>query len=292
MGTDTDKSRILSTRFREVGMGAVTASNGWTYWTLDLGAQPNVLPAFVNGGATHVDSVAVTLTLTTESAVPAGEGTNTIGQSVQVRVASDDSFTGTDWQPWAAQVPFKLLPKAQQKIYVLYRDAQGRTAPFSISVTLTRVPPTPTFTSTPPPTLTPPPSITPLPSNTPEPTETSQPTRTPIPTFAGGESVTLTAAAPGTPPSAMPSASSTTLSVAPLATARATPRPRFTPTVVATGLYGPAPQALPLAVCGLQAVAFVLAALLIVRRSLNRLPAAPVSAQRSADAEQAPTPTH
>jgi hypothetical protein len=87
----------------------------------------------------------------------------------------------------------------------------------------------------------------------------------------------------------MPSASPATPGVAPLVTPRATLRPRFTPTVVPVGPYGPAPRALPLAVCGLQAVAFVLAALLIVRRSLNRLPAAP--APRRADAEHSPTST-
>lgn len=260
MSTETDKARILSTRFREVGIGAVTAPNGWIYWTLDLGAQPNVLPAFVNNGVTSVELMTVTLTLTSEGAVPAGEGTTTIGQPVQIRVASDDSFTGADWQPWAAQIPFRLLPKAQQKVYVLYRDAQGRTAPYSISVILTNVPPTATFTPSPTFTWTPPPSITPLPSNTPRPTETSPPTRTPFPTFTGGASAT-----PGALPTATPS---------PLpSTPRPTLRPRVTPTAVPTGPYGAAPRELAVTVCGLQAVAFVLAALIIVRRSLHRLPA-------------------
>jgi uncharacterized protein YkwD len=266
MGTEADKARIHSTRFREVGIGAATAPNGWTYWTLDLGAQPNVLPAFVNNGVTSVEVMTVTLTLTTEGAVPAGEGTTTIGQPMQIRVASDDSFTGADWQPWAAQVPFKLLPRAQQKIYVLYRDAQGRTAPYSISVILTNVPPTATFTPSPTFTWTPPPSITPLPSNTPRPTGTAPPTRTPIPTVAGGPSATPAVGAPETPPTAAPS---------PLpSTPRATLRPRVTPTIQA-GPYGSAPRELMVAVCGLQAVAFALAALVIARRSLNRMPPAP-----------------
>jgi uncharacterized protein YkwD len=261
MSTETDKARILSARFREVGIGAVTAPNGWIYWTLDLGAQPNVLPAFVNGGVTSVDVMTVTLMLTTESAVPAGEGTTTLGQPVQIRVASDDSFTGADWQPWAAQIPFRLLPKAQQKVYVLYRDTQGRTAPYSIGVILTNVPPTATFTPSPTFTWTPPPSITPLPSNTPRPTETPPPTRTPIPTFAGGPSATPF---PGASPTATPS---------PLpGTPRPTLRPRVTPTAQA-GLDSAAPRELAVAVCGLQAIAFVLAALVIARRSLNRLPA-------------------
>jgi len=266
MGTDTDHGRIFSTRFREVGIGAATAANGWMYWTLDLGAQPNVLPAFVNNGVTRVDSLAVTLTLTTENAVPAGEGTNTVGQPLQVRIASDDSFTGAEWQPWAAQIPFTLQALAQQKVYVLYRDAQGRTAPYSIAVTLTNVP---TPTSTPSPTWTPPPSLTPLPTNTPRPTETSAPTRTPLPTSVIAEGVTLT------PLPTVPVVQAAPVNAAtPTSAPQRTPRLRATPTTVYAGPYGPPPNGLAATVCALQAVALVLAALAILWRSLHRMPAA------------------
>lgn len=284
MGTDADKRRILSTRFREVGIGAATAPNGWTYWTLDLGAEPNVLPAFVNNGVSSVDTTAITLTLTTENAVPSGEGASTLGQPVQVRVASDESFTGTDWQPWAAQVPFRLLAQAQQKIYILYRDTEGRTASFWVAVTLTNVPPA---TFTPSPTWTPPPSITPLPTNTRKPTETAPPTRAPLPTVGGGETATLvplpsaTFVPIGTPPTATPSS----LPGTSVALPRSTPRPRTTPTAVAIGLYATPPPNLPQAVCVLQAVALVLAALIVLSHSLHRLPAAPAPTQASTTAK-------
>ena len=282
MSTETDQARITSARFREVGIGAATAPNDWIYWTLDLGAQPNVLPAFINNGVTRVDVMTVTLTLTSESAVPAGEGTTTIGQPVQIRVASDDSFTGADWQPWALQIPFKLLPRAQQKVYVLYRDAQGRTAPYSLAVILTNVPPTATFTPSPTLTWTPPPSITPLPSNTPRMTATSPPTRTPAPTVARSPSATSTAGAPGTPTTAAPLAATNT--------PRPTLRPRITPTA-AGGPYSAAPRGLTVAVCGLQSIALVLAALFLVRRSFKRLPAAPAPPQPSAPTEKPPPET-
>jgi len=263
--TDTDRGRLLSARFREVGIGAATAPNGWIYWTLDLGAQPNVLPAFVDSGVTSVKSQAVTITLTTENAVPAGEGTNTMGQPLQVRIASDDSFTGAEWQPWAAQIPYKLLPKAQQKIYILYRDAQGRTAPYSINITLTNVP---TPTATPSPTWTPPPSITPLPTNTRKPTETTEATRTPISTAASGEAVTPT------PPPLTPLSQLAMVSPPPSATPRGTPKLRVTPTAVVVGPYGPPPSGLVMSVCALQAVALALAVLAVLRHSLHRMPAA------------------
>lgn len=277
MSTETDKARITSARFREVGIGAAASPNDWIYWTLDLGAQPNVLPAFINNGVTSVDVMTVTVTLTTEGATPAGEGTTTVGQPVQIRVASDDSFTGADWQPWAAQIPFRLLPKAQQKVYVLYRDAQGRTAPYSLNVILTKVPPTATFTPSPTLTWTPPPSITPLPSNTPRPTATPPPTRTPLPTPSAGPSATSTVGAPGIPTAAAPLPVTNT--------PRPTVRPRITPTAAA-GTHSAAPRGLAMAVCGLQGMALVLAALFIVRRSFKRLPATSAPAPPSAQPER------
>ena len=284
MGTEADKRRVLTDRFREVGIGAVTAPNGWTYWTLDLGAQPNALPAFVNNGVSSVDTTTITLTLTTENAVPSGEGASTIGQPVQVRVASNESFTGTDWQPWAAQVPFRLLAQAQQKIYILCRDTEGRTASFWVAVTLTNVPPA---TFTPSPTWTPPPSITPLPTNTRKPTETAAPTRAPLPTVGGGETATFvplptaTFVPVGTPPTATPSPLPGTLVALP----RSTLKPRTTQTAVAIGPYDTLPPNLPQVVCALQAVALALAALIILSHSLHRLPAAPAPIQAATTTE-------
>jgi uncharacterized protein YkwD len=266
-GTDADKGRLLNTRFREVGIGAATAANGWVYWTLDLGAQPNILPAFMNGGAAVANSTSVTITLTTENAVPAGEGTGTIGQPLQVRIASDDSFTGVDWQPWAAQVPFRLQPRAQQTIYVAYRDAQGRTSLYSFAVTLTNVP---TSTPTPSPTWTPPPSLTPQPTSTRRATDTPAPTRTPLPTEPGQELATAT-----TPPFTPLALLATVSLTPPTVTPRSTPRLRITPTPVPTGPYGPPPAGLATGICALQAVALVLAALAILSRVLRRVPAAP-----------------
>jgi hypothetical protein len=270
MGTDSDKGRILSPRYREVGIGAATAPNGWVYWAVEVGAQPNVLPFFMNGGVTRADLPEVVLTLTTENAVPAGEGTATIGQPLQIKAAPDDSFTGVEWQPWAAQVTYKLQPLAQQTIHMLYRDAQGRTAPFSTTVTLSNVP---TLTATPLPSRTSSPTLTPPPTNTRKPTETTVATRAPTSTSAGNGLATAT------PPPLTPLALAATVNTPPASTPRGTPRPRFTPTAVPTGPYGSPPGEMVAAVVILQAVAIVLAALAILGRTLRRMPAAPEAAQ-------------
>jgi hypothetical protein len=264
MSTDTDKSRLLNARYREIGLGATTAPNGWVYWAVEVGAQPNVLPVFVNGGASRVDSANVVLTLTTENAVPSGEGTAVLGQPLQVKVASDDAFTGAEWQPWAAQVSFKLPPLAQQTVHVQYRDAQGRTAPFSVTVTLSNVP---TLTATASPTRTPPPTPTPASSNTPAPTAAA--TRSPTP-------VVVAVAPSATPVPLTPLALAATVNAPPTSTPRGTLKPRFTPTAVPTTPYGaPPPSGLITSIVILQAVAIGLAALAIVARALRRAPAAP-----------------
>lgn len=260
--SDTYRGQILSARYREIGIAAVTGANGWTYWTLTFGAQPNVLPAFVNDGATQVDEIDVLITLTNENAVPAGEGTTTMGQALQVRLAHDDQFTGAEWQPWQVRLPFQLLPQGDpQRVYVQYRDAQGRTAVASVTVTLTQVPPTPSATL--PPTATPTPLVTdtPTPSATPPPSP--MPTRPP-PTSAspppGAEASTRAAL--------MPPASLT-----PPPTATRTPRPRpsphpgATPTAYAISLNdGSLPLHLTIAWAVLQAAAILLGILALVRK--------------------------
>jgi len=176
MGLDTQRGQILSTRYREVGIAAITGANGWTYWTLTVGAQPDVLPAFVNDGQAEVENPDVLITLTNENAVPAGEGTTTMGQALQVRLANNDQFTGATWQPWQERIPFQLLPESEQRVYVQYRDAQGRTATAWATVILTNVPPTASPSPTPSETPTPEATETPLPASTPTAGPTAIPT--------------------------------------------------------------------------------------------------------------------
>ncbi len=248
MSSDTQRGPILSTRYREIGLAAVTGANGWTYWTLTFGARPNVLPIFVNDGATTVENLDVLITLTNENAVPAGEGTTTMGQALQVRLAHDEQFTDAQWQPWQPRLPFHLLPTGEpQRVYVQYRDAQGRTATAWVTVTLTNVPPALSPTPSPSATSTPPVSATPPPSPTPLPTE-------PRPTIA-----------PPQPTTALPATSVAWFTPAPPPPTR-TPRPRPSPCPAATSTAnlislnddGPPPPGLGLAWLILQTAAIMM----------------------------------
>lgn len=203
MSVDTHRNQILSARYREIGLAAVTGANGWTYWTAVFGAQPNVLPIFVNDGVTSVDDPDVLVTLTNEDAVPAGEGTATMGVALQVRLAHDEQFSGADWQPWQPRLPFRLLLQGgEQRVCVQYRDAQGRTALASTAITLTNVPlvpsptPSPTAMPTLPATPSPAPTAIPFPSPSPSPTP---PPATPLPALTNTPTLSLSAAATRTP---------------------------------------------------------------------------------------------
>ncbi|NTU63245.1 MAG: CAP domain-containing protein, partial [Chloroflexi bacterium] len=60
-GSQVHRGNILKPRYREIGIGVGRSDNG-TYYTLNFGAQPNVLPFFVTGSAP-----VVTLLLTNEN---------------------------------------------------------------------------------------------------------------------------------------------------------------------------------------------------------------------------------
>ncbi len=128
----------MSARFREVGIGAQIALNSAgeqiTYWTLTFGSQPNVLPVFINDGATAVMSQQIAVHFTQEEAVPSGEGT-TMGTVIEVRMSMNPSFQGALWQRWESLIPFTFDPQPGPKtVYVQMRDAGGRTASATASV--------------------------------------------------------------------------------------------------------------------------------------------------------------
>ena len=184
MKSKAHRENILHDVYREIGIG-LTPANQWgaTVYVLNFGAQPNVLPIFINDGADATQSPNVKITLTDEDALPAGEGAM-IGHPKQVQISNSADFANAQWQPYEAKIPWTLPASGGLKtVYVKYRDAKGRTATSSDSITLggaamvnKATVPTATVTFTPRPTSTPRPTAT----NTRRPTATL--TRTPRPT--------------------------------------------------------------------------------------------------------------
>jgi uncharacterized protein YkwD len=135
---DAQRRILLNSHYREIGIGFAGATNAngtrKTYWTLTFGAQPNVLPIFVNDGATLINVPQVAIHLTQEEAVPGGES-NVMGSALEVRVSSDSTFKGVNWQKWEALIPFTFDARPGLKtVYVQFRDGGGRTTISTVSV--------------------------------------------------------------------------------------------------------------------------------------------------------------
>lgn len=195
MDSPPHRDNILHALYREIGIG-IAPSRGNTIFVVDFGAQPNVLPVFIDDAADETRALTVTLTLTSEDVMPNGDGANTIGRPTQVEISNASSFGGGQWQPFEQHIPWTLAPGGGAKtVYVKYRDANGRTVTASDSIVLT-APVTSTLRPTPTKTRPPRPSATVLITVTDTPTVT--PTETATPELTPTLTMTATVA-PDTP---------------------------------------------------------------------------------------------
>lgn len=150
---EAHRDNVLHPALREVGFGAATDSNGVTYYTMNISAQPNVLPVFINNDAPSTSSQYVTLTLTNEEIFLGGSGR--IGRATQVLVSNFADFSDAAPQPWAQTLPWALDVGdgvGSKTVYVRYIDPANRTASAQDSILLTNLSAPPT---TIPPTLLP-----------------------------------------------------------------------------------------------------------------------------------------
>ncbi len=211
------RDNILSTTYREIGVGVAADAEGRHYYVLDFSVRPNVLPIFINDGAASADNPQVAIRLTNEEARPGGQGAIFMGQAIEIRISNEPSFDDLPWQPWEPLVPWALPDTpGEHTVYVQFRDAAGRTAASADTIVLgegtfvapTAAPPSPTSEPTatpvpPAPTAEPPvpPTAEPPVSPTAEPTVTLTPTVAPIPEPSPTTEPTPPSYAPGPSPS-------------------------------------------------------------------------------------------
>jgi len=128
---------ILGTDYREIGIGAATGTDGRSYYVLTVAARPNVLPVFINDGAATATDPQVAVRLTNETVRPEGQGTNAIGEVIEVRISNDPHFNDQGWRPWEELIPWTLPDSlGEHSVYVQLRDAAGRTVESTDSITL------------------------------------------------------------------------------------------------------------------------------------------------------------
>lgn len=162
---------ILHPVYREFGIGIATTKNGATIYVVDFGAQPNVLPIFIQADGRETSSGRVTVALSNENYAESGDGANTIGLATQVEISNSPDFAGAQWQNYSAQISWTLGDNAKT-VYAKFRDARGRTTTSSGSLGSNAV-------SAIVPTITP--TLKPVPSSTPRPRATA--TRSALPTM-------------------------------------------------------------------------------------------------------------
>ncbi len=122
-----NRELLLSTQYREIGVGYSLGSDGQACWVLDFGAQPNVLPIFLDYGVAQTEAPTVTLTLSNEGAMIYGDGPEVIGLVNDVRISNSPNFLGADWQAWFAESEWSLAPgEGVKSVYVEFRDQEGR----------------------------------------------------------------------------------------------------------------------------------------------------------------------
>ncbi len=122
MNSSGHRANILNANYREVGTGHSTGGSWDNYWTLKLGAQPNVLPVFINNDTDETSTYQVTVTLTKEDVSSWGS----IGTITGMQMSQDPNFTGATWQPWSQTIAFELTRgNGEKTVYVKFTDGSN-----------------------------------------------------------------------------------------------------------------------------------------------------------------------
>lgn len=126
---------LLSPRVREVGIGATQIGNQ-IYFSILFGAQPNVLPLFLNDGAAVTQDTSVAVRFSQEDISPNSDpGNSTIGKVTDMRLSTRSDFVGADWQPFERLIAFSLEnTPGIQTVYAQFRDALGHVAESSSKI--------------------------------------------------------------------------------------------------------------------------------------------------------------
>lgn len=135
MASQPHRDNILHALYREFGIGIAPNPVGGYVYVIVFGAQPNVLPVFINDGAGSTAGSSVTIVLSDEQVAPAGDTPTTIGHPTLVQLSNDPGFADANWEPYSARKSWTLpAGSGARTVYVRFRDARGRTATNSDSI--------------------------------------------------------------------------------------------------------------------------------------------------------------
>lgn len=192
----THRENLLLPSWREVGVASVGKAEsllGSPLWVVVFGAQPGVLPIFINDNEEQTTESTVIIKLRHEEA---GYSEDIFTTPVEMRLGEAETITDTLWVPWQAEMELELEAPGGEKVVIAeFRDAMGHIVQSQDTIYLvlpndalptSAVQLAPTLTPSYTPTITPTPTMTPIPTVTP----TSTATVTPIPTLTPTMTVT------------------------------------------------------------------------------------------------------
>jgi hypothetical protein len=121
LGDGVHRRVLLRPTWREVGIGHAPGGRHGSYWTLDFGCRPNVLPVFAD---MSMDSTALSLTFTNEDCVAVGSGPERMGRATELVISTHGDFRDGVWEPFAT-VKEIARPRGRD-LNTRLRDASGR----------------------------------------------------------------------------------------------------------------------------------------------------------------------
>lgn len=124
MNSAPHRANILNADLREVGVGYYRSAKG-SYVVLDLALDRLYAPLLINDEAPTTSDPQVSLHLYDQDA---GDDWQGVGTTVAMMVANTADFAGAQWEPYAAERNWALLPgEGWRTVYVKTRDRLGRT---------------------------------------------------------------------------------------------------------------------------------------------------------------------
>lgn len=125
MESPAHRENVLSTAFREIGVGYYTDSSGTRgFVTQSFGTDPSYAPVIIEDEAPIIDGSEVSLYIYAPTPQP---GFNGIDEVQEMMIANDASFAGATWEPYSATTKWQLLAgQGWRTVYVRLRDGLGR----------------------------------------------------------------------------------------------------------------------------------------------------------------------
>ncbi|MBE9509084.1 MAG: CAP domain-containing protein [Chloroflexi bacterium] len=135
MNSPGHRANLLDPNTRELGMGHYRReSDGRGYLTQDFGHDPVYPPVVIEHESIATTSSTVNLYIYDREG---GGGFAGLGPATEMMVANDACFTGSSWEPYAAEKTWTLEPDTGWRtVYVKTRDAVSRTTVVSDTIYL------------------------------------------------------------------------------------------------------------------------------------------------------------